>query len=252
MTTATPNGNIFYPMMENFGRVHAYLLDDGDGLTVIDSLRDKQGRVIFETMQRLGRKPDELRRIILTHAHPTHVNGAAALQAASGAPVFGPIEELDIFEGRAPSNRTTWVPHRPWRILPQQILLNLQNALWNAGIRPALLNVKPVKIDHLIEKDDEQIGPVITIRTPGHSPGSTSFYWPETATLFAGDTVVTWPKFEPGWVGLTENMAQNKASLRRLVKLFEERGWPIRAFAAGHGAPVATDDGVADLKRLLQ
>ncbi|HLE14947.1 MAG TPA: MBL fold metallo-hydrolase, partial [Anaerolineales bacterium] len=146
----------FFPLTENFGRVHAYLLEDGDGLTLIDSLRDRGGKVILEAMARSGYFPAELRRIILTHAHPTHVNGAAALKRLSGAPVFGPVEELDIFEGRRPSNRTTWVPHRPFRILPQQFLLNLQNVLWNAGIRPRLLNVEPVQIDHCIEGDDEQ------------------------------------------------------------------------------------------------
>jgi glyoxylase-like metal-dependent hydrolase (beta-lactamase superfamily II) len=243
--------NQFFPLMENFGRVHAYLLDDGDGLTLIDSLRDRGGKVILETMAREGYSPADLRRIVLTHAHPTHVNGAAALKRLSGAPVFGPLEELDIFEGRRPSNRTTWIPRRPFRLLPQQFLLNLQNVSWRAGVRPRFLNVEPVEIDHCIERDDEQIGPVLTIRTPGHSPGSTSFYWPETETLFAGDTVVTWPKFEPGWLGLTENRGQNLASLRRLVDLFESRGWEIKTFAAGHGAPLYSQNGLVDLKALI-
>jgi glyoxylase-like metal-dependent hydrolase (beta-lactamase superfamily II) len=237
--------------MESFGRVHAYLLEDGEGLTLIDSLRDKQGKVIFEALERLGRSPADLRRIILTHAHPTHVNGAAALKEASRAPVYAPFAELDIFEGQRPSNRTTWIPRRPYRLLPQQFLLNLQNVLWNAGICPPVLKGRPVKIDHRIEGDGQHIGPVIAFHTPGHSPGSTAFYWPEKATLFAGDIVVTWPVFEPGWKGLTEDYAQNLASLRRLVAIFEEHGWPIRNFAAGHGAPLARQDGMGDLKQLI-
>jgi glyoxylase-like metal-dependent hydrolase (beta-lactamase superfamily II) len=248
--TPTPKGK-FYPLMESFGRVHAYLIDDGEGLTVIDSLRDKGGKVIFEALQSLGRSPKDVRRIILTHAHPTHVNGAAALKAASGAPIYAPAPELEVFEGRRPCNPTTWVPKRPLRLLPQQFLLNLQNFLWVRGSRPAWLNVQPVKVDHIIEKDDQYIGELITFRTPGHSPGSTSFYWPQTGTLFAGDIVVTWPIFEPGWKGLTENYPQNLAALQRLVTIFEGRGWQIRHFAAGHGAPLATEDGLADIKRLL-
>jgi glyoxylase-like metal-dependent hydrolase (beta-lactamase superfamily II) len=247
----TPSIAKFYPLMESFGRVHAYLLDDGEGLTLIDSLRDKQGKVIFEALKSLGRSPADVQRIILTHAHPTHVNGAAALKEASKAPVYAPVREQAIFEGRRPSNRTTWVPQRPYRLLPQQFLLNLQNVLWNSGQRPDILNVRPVQIDHLIENDNQTIGPVIAFNTPGHSPGSTSFYWPETATLFAGDIIVTWPIVEPGWKGLTENYAENLATLRRLVTLFEGRGWQIRKFACGHGPPLAVEDGLGEIKRLL-
>ena len=242
----------FYPLMEDFGRVHAYLLDDGQGLTLIDSLRDKNGKVIFDALKAIGRSPRDLRRIILTHAHPTHVNGAAAMQELSQAPVYGPVQEQEIFEGRRPSGHTTWVPKRPLRLLPQQVLLNLQHALWNIGSRPAILNVRPVRIDHPIDSREQQIGPLVALHTPGHSPGSTSFYWPETATLFAGDIIVTWPVVEPGWKGLTENYAENLASLRWLAALFEQRGWPIRNIAAGHGAPIAVDDGVQTIKDLLR
>ena len=241
----------FIPLWHSFGRVHAYILEDKQGLTLIDSLLDNHARTIFTAIESLGRKPKDLQRIILTHAHATHVKGAAALKDASGAPVFAPIEEQDIFEGKRTSNRTTLIPHRPFRILPQQYLLNLQNYLWNLHIRPAILNIIPFKVDHPILNDFEQIGPVITFRTPGHSPGSTSFYWPETATLFTGDILVTWPKLELGWRGLTESRAQNLASVRRLVAIFEARNWPIRRFASGHGDPYQTQDGIADFKRLL-
>jgi len=246
-----PDAFKFIPIWHKIGYVHAYLLDDGDGLTLIDALLDVEAKLILGAIEGLGRKPADLRNIILTHAHTTHVKGAALLRDASGAPVHAPIEEQDIIEGRRPSNRTTLIPRLPYQVLPQQYLLNLQSYLWKLGIRPAFLNVEPVKVDRPIVADFERIGPVITFRTPGHSPGSTSFYWPETATLLTGDMVVTWPKFQLGWRGLTERPAQNVASVRRLVAEFESRKWPIRRFASGHGPPRETKDGIADLKRLL-
>ncbi len=241
----------FIPLWHSFGRVHAYLLEDEAGLCLIDSLLDNQARTIFSAIAGMGRKPKDLQRILLTHAHATHVKGAAALKDASGATVYAPIEEQDIFEGKRPSNRTTLIPHRPFRILPQQYLLNLQYFLWKLHIKPALLNIIPIKVDQPIMEDFERIGPVVTFRTPGHSTGSTSFYWPAAATLFTGDILVTWPKLELGWRGLTESRAQNLASVRRLVAAFEARGWPIRRFAPGHGSPYDTQDGIADFKRLL-
>ncbi len=241
----------FVPVWHSFGRVHAYVLKDSYGVTIIDALKDDDAHSLFSAIDSLGCKPADIQRIILTHGHPTHVKGAAALKDASQAPVYAPIEEQDIIEGKRPSNRTTLIPRRPWRLLPQQYLLNMQNILWNLGIRPAFLNVTPVKVDHSIIEDFERIGPVITLKTPGHSPGSTSFYWPQTATLFTGDTLVTWPKLELGWAGLTEDMPQNLASVARVVSIFETRGWPIHRFASGHGSPYVTEDGIADFKRLL-
>lgn len=63
------------------------------------------------------------------------------------------------------------------------------------GIRPAIMNVQPVKANRPIVGDFERFGPVITFRTPGHSPGSTSFYLPKTATLFTGDALADFKRF---------------------------------------------------------
>jgi glyoxylase-like metal-dependent hydrolase (beta-lactamase superfamily II) len=237
---------------ERFGRVHCYLLDDDQGLTIIDALGNVYAKTIVEYLDKLNRRPAEIQRIILTHAHLTHVKGAAALKRASGAHVWAPQAEQDVIEGRRPSNQTTWIPKRPFRVLPQQYLLNLSNVLWHFGLHPDALSFPPVYIDHVIDQDDQKIGPVITLKTPGHTPGSTSFYWPEMETFFAGDAVVTWPRFELGWKGLTENFSQNVRSVQRVVDVFENRGWKIKTFATGHGPHRPTADGVADLKELLR
>jgi len=242
----------FIPMSHSFGRVHAFLFDGGDGLSLLDSLADPNSESILEAIHRIGRQTKDLKRIVLTHGHPTHVKGAAKMKALSGARVYAPIEEQAVIEGQQPSNRTTLVPRRPLRLLPQQILLNLHNILWRSGIRVPVLNVVPVEVDEPIYADDERIGPLIAFKTPGHSPGSTSFYWADTETLFTGDILVTWPKLELGWRGLTEDMPQNLRSIHRLVQTFEARGWNIRRFASGHGAPIATENGVDLLKRLLE
>jgi hypothetical protein len=67
------------------GHVRAFLLDDGQSLTLIDTLRDKEGRLVLQALQQLGRQPTDVSRIILTHAHPSHLGGLAALKAATGA-----------------------------------------------------------------------------------------------------------------------------------------------------------------------
>ena len=72
---------------EEGGHVHAFLLDDGNGLTLLDTIYDDDGKRV------LGRDipdwPDAggPEDIILTHAHKSHLGGLAALKKASGATV---------------------------------------------------------------------------------------------------------------------------------------------------------------------
>lgn len=240
-----------HPMSEWFGRVHAYLLEDGTDLTLIDALGKADARTILAEMQHHGLAIQQLKHIILTHGHITHVKGAAALQRLSGARVYVGAAEKAIIEGQAPSGLTTWVPQRPWQVLPQQYLLNLSHVLWQRGIKWKPLIHPPVKVDQVLVGDGEQIGPVRAFHTPGHSPGCFSFYWPAAEALLVGDAMVTWPKLELGWRGLTEDYAQNIASLRRLVAIAERESWRIRTIATGHGPPLHTADGIAEIKRLL-
>lgn len=240
-----------YPITEWFGRVHAYLLDDGATLTLIDALGKADARTILAEMQRLGLSIQQLKHIILTHGHITHVKGAATLQRLSGARIYVGAAEKAIIEGEAPSGLTTWWPQRPWQVLPQQYLLNLSHVLWQRGIKWGPLIHPPVKVDQELHGNGEQIGPVRAFHTPGHSPGCFAFYWPEGAALLVGDAMVTWPNVELGWKGLTEDYAQNVASLRRLVAIAEQEGWQVRTIATGHGPPLHTADGIAEIKRLL-
>ena len=66
------------------GRVHAYLLEMDDGVTLIDTLSDDDGEVVIAELSRIGQRPQDLDRIILTHAHRSHVRGAAWLRRLSG------------------------------------------------------------------------------------------------------------------------------------------------------------------------
>ena len=75
------------------GHVHAYLLDDGNGLTLLDTLYDDDANVVLSEISSIGRTPSDLKHIILTHAHKSHVGGLAALKQASGATVVpGPTD----------------------------------------------------------------------------------------------------------------------------------------------------------------
>jgi glyoxylase-like metal-dependent hydrolase (beta-lactamase superfamily II) len=55
---------------------NAYLIDGDDGLPLVDVGSSKAVDLLLRTMTELGRDPADLNRIVLTHAHPDHVQGA--------------------------------------------------------------------------------------------------------------------------------------------------------------------------------
>ena len=70
------------------GHVHAFLLDDGEGLTLIDTLFDTDAGRILDRLSALGKSAEDLKHIILTHAHRSHLGGLAVLKDLSGATVY--------------------------------------------------------------------------------------------------------------------------------------------------------------------
>ena len=73
------------------------------------------------------------------------------------------------------------------------------------------------------------------MHTPGHSPGSLSFFWPERSFLIAGDTVATWPELCTGWTAFNLNRTQTAASVQRMAAL------EAQLVGVGHGDPITRD-----------
>lgn len=220
---------------EEGGHVHSFLLDDGKGLTLIDTNYDDDGRHVLAELKAIGRQPSDIKHIILTHAHKSHVGGVAALKKATGATVYSHAWETDIIAGRRKATPVkAFPPRKPLAVYKLQL-----------GLALGLGKHTPCEVDSRL-KDGDHIGPLQVVETPGHTPGSLSFWWPERRALFAGDVIATWPEFEAGWPGLTLDNERNQQSVNQLTDFSS-----AEILCVGHGEPIARG-AAQEIKKLLK
>jgi glyoxylase-like metal-dependent hydrolase (beta-lactamase superfamily II) len=219
---------------EEGGHVHAFLLDDGNALTLIDTMYDDDAHVVLAELASIGRKPADLKHVILTHAHKSHLGGLAALKRASSATVYSHDWEVDIIAGRRAATRVSPVPRKPLAVYKLQL-----------GLALGLGKHQPCEVDRRLKAGD-RVGPLEAVETPGHTPGSLSFWWPERRALFAGDVIATWPEFAAGWPGLTLDNDRNLRSVHQLTDFGN-----AEILCVGHGEPIK-QGAFAEIKKLVK
>ena len=225
---------IFSMRQDEGGHVHAFLLEDGQGFTLIDTLYDDDGKVVLAELQQLGKSPTQIKTIILTHAHKSHIGGVAALKKASGATVCSHAWEVDIVAGRREATRVSPIPKKPLQVYKLQL-----------GLALGLGKHVPCEVDRTLKAGDH-LGPLQVVETPGHTPGSLSFWWDAKKALFAGDVIATWPELAPGWPGLTLDNAQNIRSAQQFRDFSK-----AEVLGVGHGEPIVRDAATV-LRKLLK
>lgn len=202
--------------------VHAYLINTPEGLLLIDTLFDTDAAPILSLIKQLGRTVQDLRHIIMTHAHRSHLGGLALLKELSGARVYAHEWEADLISGDRAAQQVSWRPQPDYRTYIYQLGNNLN-----------LTRHPPANVDCHIHEGDH-VGPLHVMHTPGHSPGHLAFYWPERRVMFTGDAIVAWPRFELGWPGFLLNKRAHKQSLRKMAELDAD------VLCTGHGEPITS------------
>ena len=212
--------------MSKGGYSRSYLFEDGDELVLVDTGWDEDASGILRYLDDIGRSPSEIKSILLTHAHRSHLGGVARLAAVTGASVRAHETEAPIIEGEARAKPIALWPPIPPQLIPFRIASRLPFA-----------NHKPCEVDPPYLAGGERIGPLTVIHTPGHTPGHLVFRYRDSA-LAVGDAVATWPKFGPGWPGFNQDERQYRQSLRRVVELEPDVVCP------GHGDAIIEDTAV--------
>jgi glyoxylase-like metal-dependent hydrolase (beta-lactamase superfamily II) len=145
--------------------VNCYFIEEEDGLTLIDAALPNSAKPILQAAEKIGK---EIKRIVLTHAHGDHIGALDDLKGKLNIPVY-----ISARDSRLLSGDTTLDSFEPQTRIRGGVPKNIKT-------RPDILL-----------KEGDQIGSLLVISTPGHTPGSISFLDQRTDMLIAGDAFQT-------------------------------------------------------------
>jgi glyoxylase-like metal-dependent hydrolase (beta-lactamase superfamily II) len=180
-------------------------------LTLIDTGLHGSSPQITGFIHHLGRSPEEISLIILTHKHMDHVGGLAELKQLTSAKVA--IHKADISD----------IEMRP-----------LTSAL------RSVFSVKSRDVDIQLVGGEvlQPLGGLEVVHTPGHTPGSISLFSQRNKLLIVGDalrkrrkTLYLPPKM------VSSDLSQAAESVKRIAQL------DFNILCFGHGLPLS--DGVS-------
>jgi glyoxylase-like metal-dependent hydrolase (beta-lactamase superfamily II) len=187
-----------------------------DTLTIIDTGRPGDGAKILKYITKnLGRTPSDISTIILTHYHLDHVGGVTEIKkAAPDAKIAAHAAEAAYVAGTVPipvSRAKAGFFKRIRKLFEKREFFNPDLLLW----------------------DGDHVEGLITVHTPGHTPGSLGLLDEKTRAFFSGDVfryngniLVEGPEEH------TQDRKQEQESIRRIATL------DIDILLVGHGIPL--------------
>ena len=154
--------------------VNTIAFEDPDGsVTLVDTGLKSAPKKLLAGLREMGKAPQDVRRIVLTHAHLDHAGGLARMKEKTAAAVL--VHERDavyIRTGQPPARDTSTLMGRLFNRLPGGAFA-------------------PADVDG--EFADGEVLPVAgglrVVHTPGHTPGHTSFVHEPTGVLITGDAI---------------------------------------------------------------
>lgn len=166
--------------------VNWYLLRDGDTVTLVDAGYPGDTDAVLASVRAIGARPEDVRAVLLTHAHVDHMGAANHLHAVFGVPTYtDPVEvahaRRDHLEHAGPADvvRNLWRPG----VLPWALRISRAGATKAIAVPHALPFPAIVALD--------LPGHPVPVPTHGHTSGHTAFHLPAAGAVITGDGLVT-------------------------------------------------------------
>jgi glyoxylase-like metal-dependent hydrolase (beta-lactamase superfamily II) len=203
-----------FPTFGDYINSFAFVDDDGQ-VTLVDCGLKRAPKHIVESLAYIGSRPQDVTRIVLTHAHSDHAGGAAGMVARTHADgVHAHVADVPFLQ--AGHNAPTDTSLTSGRLLSRM-----------PGTRFAAPDVAGA-----LEDGDliEAAGGIRVVHTPGHSPGHMSLLHEPSGVLITGDAIfnmqsrMRWPM-----AALCTSFRQNQQT----AAILGELDYRVAAFTHG-------------------
>lgn len=253
-------------MLPGLGHVNCYVLEDGDGATIIDpGLPDPASAgVLAQRLDSVGIPLSRVHTVLVTHSHPDHFGGAGRLKVEqhcevvahddfatpfdpspvdrdltelhddSGGSVNRRLADILFDDGPIPDIPAMTTPYGEDGFRPEPGELEFMRS-WDDLSKKGLLSLEPTRRVSDLEWITMGRREWQAIHTPGHTGDHLCLWDPDSGVLLSGDHVL--PTITPHISGLTasdDSLADFFTALRRVAALDG-----VELVLPAHGLPFA-------------
>ncbi len=212
--------------IEGLGIGRAYLYQEADRLTLIDTGLAGSAERVYGAIERTGRRLEDLKQIVITHYHNDHIGSLADIVERTDAQVLVHPVDAPVLRGEQPMPGPSG--GGLWRLLAPLMERMVKQP-------------EPARVDRELNDGDEVDldGGAQVVHAPGHTMGSIALFLPKRRVLFAGDAVANLFGLRTPIGMYTEDQAQARDSIRKLA------GLDFEVACFGHGKPMDRDASLA-------
>jgi glyoxylase-like metal-dependent hydrolase (beta-lactamase superfamily II) len=195
----------------------------------------------------IGLAPEQIARVVISHAHPDHYGMAPRLHEISGAQILVGERDLPNLADRSMLVATGRLLLQAGMPMEQLVEISERERKLGSEIRPEVEEAAALRGGELISFEGFELE---VLHLPGHTAGHICLYHQESGILFSGDTLLLDispnPLIEPDPMDPTErrrSLIEYLASLDRLSTL------PLTTVFPGHGPPIEDPQAVIEEMR---
>ena len=207
---------------------NTYLVEAPRGLVLVDTGLPGSEKRIFNAVRKLGRQPEEIKLVLLTHRHPDHIGSAAAVKRGTSATLAAHPFEKPYVAGTLMVSMP-----RAWSLKGRIVRRLIAITQWTMRLF-RIIKYRPVYVDRAADEESVLEGVGLdgsVVWTPGHTKGSITLFLNRPKVAIVGDLLrgKGGKLVEPL---LMESISQTNASVEHVLELGPELICP------GHGKPL--------------
>ncbi len=203
-------------ILENIHQVdgvvgNSYIIIEENGLILVDTGMPKSQKKILNYINSIDHKPEDVKQIVLTHAHIDHVGSALKLKQLTNAKIMIHEEDAPYVTGEKQFN------------VNRGLLMRMFSSFMKFETFSPDIKIK----------ENDKISDFLVIHVPGHTPGSIALYNEKNRVMFVGDLL----RFMNGNVQgppeqFTLDMNLAKKSIEKILN------YDFQIMLSGHGDPL--------------